>query len=56
MLSNLAAREAAGAAGRLEQLGRDGKSAEFRESLAAFDKIAEELLLQLDACMAEVSG
>lgn len=56
MLSNLAAREAAGAAARLEQLGRDGKSAEFRESLATFDNIAEELLLQLDACMAEVSG
>lgn len=56
MLSNLAAREAAGAAARLEQLGRDGKSAEFRESLATFDNIAEELLPQLDACMTEVSG
>jgi two-component system, sensor histidine kinase and response regulator len=56
MLANLAAGEAAGAAARLEQLGRDGKSAEFRESLAAFDNIAEELLPQLDACMAEVSG
>ncbi len=44
MLSNLAAPEAAGAAARLEQLGRDGKSAEFRESLATFDNIAEELL------------
>ncbi len=56
MLSNLAASEAAGAVARLEQSGREGKSAEFRESLAAFDKIAEELLRQLDACMAEVSG
>ncbi len=56
MLSNLAAREAAEAAARLEQLGRDGKSAEFRESLVTFDNIAEELLPQLDACMAEVSG
>lgn len=56
MLANLAAREAAEAAARLELLGRQGKSAEFRESLAAFDNIAEELLLQLDAGMAEVSG
>jgi HPt (histidine-containing phosphotransfer) domain-containing protein len=56
MLGNLAAREAAEAAARLEQLGRDGKSAEFPESLATFDNIAEELLPQLDACMAEVSG
>ena len=56
MLSNLAAREAAGAAGRLEQLGWEGKSAEFRESLATFDNITEELWLQLDTCMAEVSG
>ncbi len=56
MLSYLAAREAAGAAARLEQSGRDGKSAEFRESLATFDNIAEELLLQVNACMAEVSG
>ena len=55
MLSNLAAREAAVAASRLEQLGRDGKSAEFRESLVRFDNIVEELLPQLDACMAEVS-
>ena len=55
MLSNLAAGEAAGAAARLEQLGRDGKSLEFRESMATFDNIAEELLLQLNTCMAEVS-
>ena len=56
MLSNLAAREAAEAAGRLEQLGREGKSGEFQESLVAFDSIAQELLRQLDACLAEVSG
>lgn len=56
MLSNLAAREAAAAAARLEQLGRDGKTSEFRESLVIFANIAEELLLQVDAFMAEVSG
>jgi HPt (histidine-containing phosphotransfer) domain-containing protein len=56
MLFNLAAREAAESAARLEQLGREGRSAEFRESLAAFNNIAEEILRQLDACMAEVSG
>jgi two-component system sensor histidine kinase/response regulator len=56
MLSNLAAREAAGAAARLEQLGWERKSAEFRESLATFDNIAEELLGQLDSCVTEVSG
>jgi HPt (histidine-containing phosphotransfer) domain-containing protein len=56
MLFNLAARGAAEAAARLEQLGREGKSTQFRESLATFDNTAEELLRQLDACLAEVSG
>ena len=56
MLFNLAAREAAEVAARLEHLGREGKSAEFQKSLAAFDNIAVELLRQLDAWLAEVSG
>lgn len=54
MLSNLAAREAAGAAARLEQLGRNGETSEFVESLAGFDQLAKELLLQVDSCVAEV--
>lgn len=55
MLANLAAREAAEVAARLEQLGRNGETERFQESIAAFDNIAEELLQQADACMAEVS-
>jgi HPt (histidine-containing phosphotransfer) domain-containing protein len=53
MLSNLAAREVAGAAARLEQLGRSGETSEFAEALAAFDKLAKELLQQVDS-VAEV--
>jgi two-component system sensor histidine kinase/response regulator len=56
MLANLAARDAAGAAARLEQLGRSGETAKFGVALEAFDKIAVELLPQLDSCVAEVSG
>lgn len=54
MLSNLAAREAAEAASRLEQLGRNGETSKFVEPLAAFERIAKELLVQVDACVAEV--
>jgi two-component system, sensor histidine kinase and response regulator len=54
MLSNLAAREPAGAAARLEQLGRNGETSEFADSLAAFDRLANELLLQVDSCVADV--
>ena len=54
MLSNLAAREVAGAAARLEQLGRRGETSEFAESLAAFERLAKELLRQVDSYMAEV--
>ena len=56
MFSNLAAAEAAAAAARLEQLGRNQETTKFHESLANFEMIAKELLQQLDACMAEVSG
>jgi HPt (histidine-containing phosphotransfer) domain-containing protein len=54
MLSNLAAREATRAAARLEQLGRNEETSKFVESLAAFDHLAKELLLQVDSCVAEV--
>ncbi|HYL85794.1 MAG TPA: Hpt domain-containing protein [Candidatus Angelobacter sp.] len=55
MLSNLAAREAAGAAARLEQMGKRGETSKFGEALAAFDATAKELLAQVDSCLAEVS-
>lgn len=54
MLSNLAAREVAGAAARLEQLGRNGETSGFGESLAGFDQLAKQLLVQVDSCVAEV--
>jgi HPt (histidine-containing phosphotransfer) domain-containing protein len=54
MLSNLAAREPASAAARLEQLGRSGETSKFAESLATFDHLVKQLLLQVDACVAEV--
>jgi two-component system sensor histidine kinase/response regulator len=56
MLSNLAAGPAAGAAARLEQLGRSREVAELQQACASFENITKELLLQLDACMAEVCG
>jgi HPt (histidine-containing phosphotransfer) domain-containing protein len=56
MLSNLAASSAAGAAARLEQLGRNQEVSEFQEACASFENISKELLLQLDTCMAEVCG
>ena len=54
MLSHLAARQAADAAARLEQLGRKEKTSEFTGALAAFDQVARQLLLQVDSCVAEV--
>ena len=56
MLANLAASEAAGAAARLENMGRSGETTKFGAAMTAFDEIAEEMLAQLDSCMAEVSG
>jgi two-component system sensor histidine kinase/response regulator len=56
MLSNLAANPAAAAAARLEQLGRNHELSQFPEAFASFDEIGKGLLLQLDVCMAEVSG
>lgn len=56
MLSNLAAGSAAGAAARLEQLGRSQKVSEFQEACASFESLSKKLLLHLDTCMAEVCG
>jgi HPt (histidine-containing phosphotransfer) domain-containing protein len=56
MLSNLAAGPAASAAARLEELGRNQELSEFQEACASFENISNELLLQLDTCMAEVCG
>ena len=56
MLSNLAAIEAAVAAAELERLGRTGETSKFLESFSHFEVIAKELLRQIEACMAEVSG
>jgi HPt (histidine-containing phosphotransfer) domain-containing protein len=56
MLSNLAASSAAGAAARLEQLGRNQEASEFQEACVSFENLSKELLLELDTCMAEVCG
>lgn len=56
MLSNLAAGSAASAAARLEQLGRNQEVSKFQAACASFENLSKELLLQLDACMAEVCG
>jgi len=56
MLSNLAAGPAAGAAARLEQLGRRREVSEFREACESFENMSKELLQQLDVCMVEVCG
>ena len=55
VLSNLAAHEAAAAAARLESLGRNGDTSECVGTFAEFDRIANELLPELDSCLAEVS-
>ena len=54
MLSNLAATQAADAAARLEQMGRQDEASGFPEALAAFERDAMKLLPQLETCMAEV--
>jgi HPt (histidine-containing phosphotransfer) domain-containing protein len=56
MLSNLAANSAAGAAARLEQLGRNQEVSEFQAACASFENLGKELLLELDTRMAEVCG
>jgi HPt (histidine-containing phosphotransfer) domain-containing protein len=56
MLSNLAIHEAAGAASRLENIGRSGETEKLGAALGTFDKIVEEVLAQLESYMAEVSG
>jgi len=54
MLSNLAASQAAAAAARLEQMGRNKETSGFQEAFGVFENDASKLLPQLDACMAEV--
>lgn len=54
MLSNLSASQAAATAARLEQMGRKKETLNFQEAFDAFQNDANELLPQLDACMAEV--
>jgi len=56
MLSNLAATSAADAAARLEQLGQNREISKFQEACSTFENVSKDLLLQLDACMAEVHG
>ena len=56
MLSNLAANSAAGAAARLEQLGRNQEVSEFQAACASFENLSKELMLELDTRMAEVCG
>jgi len=56
MLSNLAAVEAAAVIAELERLGRGTETSKFSESFSHFEAIAKELLLQVEACTAEVSG
>ena len=55
MLSNLAAHEAAQAAARLEVLGLNEKTSELKESFAAFDRIASDLVPELDSFLMEIS-
>jgi two-component system, sensor histidine kinase and response regulator len=54
MLLNLAANHAAGIASSLEQMGKNGETAKFREMFAAFESDAAKLVPQLEACVAEV--
>ncbi len=54
MFLNLAASQAAAAAGRLEEMGCSGEASGFQEAFLAFERDAMTLLPQLDACMAEV--
>ena len=54
MLANMAADSASAAAAQLENLGRAGNIPDFAGAHQSFEKISEELLVQLEACMAEV--
>lgn len=49
MLSNLAARRAAAAAGRLEQLGRSGDTTTLRNDVAIFESEVARLMTELEA-------
>ena len=54
MLSNLAATQAAAAAAKLEQLGRNGEVSQFQEAFALVETNALRLLPKLEAYIAEV--
>jgi len=54
MLSNLAAKPAAEAAGALEQLGRTGKVREFAAALVTLEARMDRLQPAIDACLAGV--
>ena len=54
MLSNLSAAESAGAAARLEQLGRSGEMSGIREAFALFEEEATKVMPQLEAYLAGV--
>jgi HPt (histidine-containing phosphotransfer) domain-containing protein len=55
MLANLAVTRAAGAAGKLEQLAREGAAEpEIGDALRAFKREVQGLLPEMDAYMAEV--
>ena len=56
MLSNLAAIEAAAAVAELERLARNNETYKLLESFSHFETIAKELLRQVEAGEAEVSG
>lgn len=55
MFSNLAATQAAAAAARLEQMGRQGESLGTEEAFAVLESDASKLLPLLESCMTEVS-
>ncbi len=53
MLSNLAVSKAAGAAARLEQLGRTGETVSLPDALAAFEREVHGLLPEMETYMVE---
>jgi len=51
MLSNLASKHASAAAGELERLAREGKTADFAPSFAAFERQMGQLCAEIEACL-----
>lgn len=56
MLSNLAAHHAAAVASQIEQLGRNGEAAAFKNAFSTLECEAARVLRELDTCAAEVTG